>query len=133
MSYPQRIAIEPNREVLLFKGLMGKNMLALRLRSSSTWFASPLIFFFPPMFSSARRKNDHLARTIHNRQTSKDKRNKLGIQAQSFSRKRKEYQYIRFSIWWVRPLPDGVKLLVFFADCFIVFRFATRLFTNDFG
>ena len=33
---------------------MGKKMLTLRLCSSSTWFASPLIFFSPPIFSEAR-------------------------------------------------------------------------------
>ena len=46
---------------------MSKKMLAFRLRSPSTWFASPLIFFSPPIFSSARRKKSHLIRSIHNR------------------------------------------------------------------
>ena len=36
-------------------------MLALQLHSSSTWFASPLFFFSPPIFSSACRKCYHLS------------------------------------------------------------------------
>ena len=111
LSYPQRVAIKSNRNVLIFKGLMGKKMLALRLRSSPTWFASTLIFFSPPIFSSARRKYDHLIRTIQNRQTSKDKRNKPGIQARSSLRKRKEYQHIRFSKRWLPSFPTGSNCL----------------------
>ena len=86
---------------------MDKKMLALRLRSSPTWFASPLILFSPPIFSSARRKYNHLIRTIHSRQTSKDKINKPGIQAQSSVRKRKEYQHIRFSKRWLPSFTTG--------------------------
>ena len=55
---------------------MGKKTLALRLRSLSTWLVPPLVLFSPPMFYSARRRNGHLIRTISNRQTNKDKRNK---------------------------------------------------------
>ena len=56
MSYPRCVAIESNQEVLILKGLMGKKMPALRLCSLSTWFASPLVFISPPIFSSARGK-----------------------------------------------------------------------------
>ena len=60
-------------------------MLALRLRSS-------LVFFSPPNFFFSSLKNVHLTRTIHNRQTSRNKRNKTqaaGIQAQSSPYKKK--------------------------------------------
>ena len=64
---------------------MGKKMLALRLRSS-------LVFFSPPNLFLQLAKNVHLIRTIHNRKTSRNKRNKtqaVGIQAQSSPQKEK--------------------------------------------
>ena len=132
LSYPQRVAIQTNRDGLIFKGLMGKEMLALRLRihqldSRLRWFSSLLSYFF-----SSKKTNDYLIRTIHNGHTSKAKRNKPGTQARASPSKRKEYQYIRFSKRWLLSFPTGVKLLVFFASWLTVSRFATHLQENDF-
>ena len=64
------------------------------------------------IFFSSQKKNDLVfPRTTHNRQTSKNTRNKPGIQAQSTPRKRKEYQYIHFSKRWLPPFPPGSNCL----------------------
>ena len=46
--------VEPGTVVMIFKGLMGKRILAVRLRSSMLFFSSP-----PPTFHSSLG-NDHL-------------------------------------------------------------------------
>ena len=116
LSYPQRVASELNWDVLIFKVLIGKKMLACRLCSSSTLFASPSVLFSSPILSSARReKNDHLIfpRATHNRQTSKSTRNKPGIQAQSYPENKIKYQYIRFSKRWLLLFPPGSNYLLY--------------------
>ena len=58
--YPRAFSVWPNRVLLvfaIFKRVIGEKMLALRLRTSATWSASPLMFF-------SSLKSDHLERTI---------------------------------------------------------------------
>ena len=66
--YPRAFSLRPNRVLFVFavfKGLKGEKMLALRLRTSATWSASPLM-----LFSSLR--SNHLKRTIIQRTEQKD-------------------------------------------------------------
>ena len=62
-TYPNAFRhIEPDTVVMIFKRLMSKKVLALRLRTSATWSASPLIFF------SSLKSDCLIKRCIKNRQ-----------------------------------------------------------------
>ena len=56
MSYPQRVARKSNRDMLIFKRLVGKKMLALRLCSSSTGLASLFLLLSHLVLFSRRSK-----------------------------------------------------------------------------
>ena len=96
---------------MIFKGLMGKRILALWLRSSLIFFASP------PTFHSSLG-NDHLII-----------RNKANRQARTDEKKHNS----RVPRRWLLPFlsgPSGVKLLVIFVAFLLVFGLAARLQDN---
>ena len=91
---------------------MGKKMLALRLRSSSTWFASPLTFFSSPIFSSARRKKCSPVKN-NTQQTNKLRQNKqAGHRSPEFPQKReKNTSTSAFQSGGSAPYPPGSNCL----------------------
>ena len=105
---------------------MGNKMLALRLRSSSAWFASPLVssllpYFFElaeklsPDFSVVRNKTKH----TRNRQIDKITRD-AGYPGPEFPPKKKRIPvHPLFKV--VAPfIPTGVELFVFFTNVFVL-------------
>ena len=114
--------IEPGTVVLLFKGLMDKEMLALRLHSSLTFFSLPHVFF-------SSRENDLLISTIHNKQTRTDKSTKHKQRAPRtrFPPGKKTLPVHPFSKAVAPLLSTGVELLIFFTACLFVFGFVAHL------
>ena len=111
---------------MIFKGLVGKRTLALRLRFSSIFFASPPRFHSP-------LGNDHLIirNKINRHVQTKVRSTNNGHPMPSVPlRKRKQYHYSRVPRRWLLSFPSGVKLLVLFAAFLLVFGFAARLQEN---
>ena len=63
---------------MILEGLMGMKVLALRLRTSATWSASPLMFF-------SSLKSDHLKGTINKEQPDRHTKTKNTKQKQRAS------------------------------------------------
>ena len=126
--------------MLVFKELTGKKMLALRLRSSSTRFASLLVFFSTPIFASARRKIITSFFSCSKRQNEADTKQagrqkhkaQAGYTSPEFPQNKKRIP-VQPLFKAVAPFfPIGIKLLVFLANWLAVSRFATHLQENVF-
>ena len=121
--------IEPDTAVIIFEGLIGERMLALRLRTSAIWSASPLMFF-------GSLKSGHLKRTIikeQSRRTHTDKKNTKHKQRASLgptfpAEKRKKTITAAIQSGAFSPFPPGSKCL-FSSLVFLCLRFAIAVLT----
>ena len=139
MSYPQPVARESNRDVLIVKGLMGKKMLTLRLSSPSTGFTSQFVLFYPLMFFSGRRKM--ITRFFLQRKTKKQHKTNRQTKAKETRRaskpiappgKENNTSTYAFLCCGSPPSPPGSIGLLSSLASSLSLRFATHFFTNDF-